>query len=156
MNYLSVENLSKNYGERKLFEGLTFGLSQGNKMALIANNGTGKSSMLKIIAGQDISDEGTITLRKGIKVAYLAQEPNFDSYHSIEELINENQTEISLLIKQYQSALKQIELCNNYLNSRVLEDLTNKMDKENAWDYERRIKQILLRFNILFLGNFYN
>ena len=117
-------------------------------MALIANNGTGKSSMLKIIAGQDISDEGTITLRKGIKVAFLAQEPNFDANHSIEELINENQTEISLLIKQYQSALKHIELCNNSMNNKVLEDLTNKMDKANAWDYERRIKQILLRFNI--------
>ena len=148
MNYLSVENLGKNYGERILFKGLTFGLSQGDKMALIANNGTGKSTMLNIIAGQDISDEGTITLRKGIKTAYLAQEPNFDANHSIEELINENQTEISLLIKEYQSALKHIELCNNPLNNRVLEDLTNKMDKANAWDYERRIKQILLRFNI--------
>ena len=148
MNYLSVENLGKNYGERILFEGLTFGLSKGDKMALIANNGTGKSSMLKIIVGQDISDEGTVTLRKGIKVAYLAQEPNFDSNHSIEELITENQTDISLLIKEYQRALEQIEIINNSLNNKVLEDLTNKMDKANAWDYERRIKQILFRFNI--------
>ena len=67
MNYLSVENLGKNYGERVLFEGLTFGLSQGDKMALIANNGTGKSSMLKIIAGADVSDEGSVTLRNGIR-----------------------------------------------------------------------------------------
>ena len=148
MNYLSVENLGKNYGERILFEGLTFGLSQGDKIALIANNGTGKSSILKIIAGQDISDEGTITLRKGIKVAYLAQEPHFDSNYSIEELINENQTEISLLIKQYQNTLKKIEKRNNSLNNKALEDLTNKMDKANAWDYERRIKQILFRLNI--------
>ena len=148
MNYLSVENLGKNYGERILFEGLTFGLSQGDKMALIANNGTGKSTMLKIIAGQEISDEGTVTLRKGIKVAYLAQEPNFDANHSIEDLINENQTEISLLIKQYQNILKQIEVSNNSMNSKALEDLTNKMDRANAWDYERRIKQILFRFNI--------
>jgi ATP-binding cassette subfamily F protein uup len=148
MNYLSVENLGKNYGERILFEGLTFGLSQGDKMALIANNGTGKSSMLKIIAGQDISDEGTVTLRKGIKVAYLAQEANFDANHSIENLINENQTEISLLIKQYQNTLKLIEESNNSLNNKVLEDLTNRMDKANAWDYKRRIKQILFRLNI--------
>ena len=148
MNYLSVENLGKNYGERILFEGLTFGLSQGDKMALIANNGTGKSSMLKIIGGQDISDEGTVTLRKGIKVAYLAQEANFDANHSIEHLINENQTEISLLIKQYQNTLKEIEESNNSLNNKVLEDLTNKMDKANAWDYKRRIKQILFRLNI--------
>ena len=148
MNYLSVENLSKNYGERILFEGLTFGLNQGDKMALIANNGTGKSSILKIIAGQNISDKGTVTLRKGIKVAYLAQEPNFDSNHTIEELITENQTDISLLIKEYQRVLKQIEIRNNSLNNKALEDLTNKMDKANAWDYERRIKQILFRLNI--------
>ena len=148
MNYLSVENLGKNYGERILFEGLTFGLNKGDKMALIANNGSGKTSILKIIAGQDISDEGTVTLRKGIKVAYLAQEPDFDANHSLEELINENQTEISLLIKQYQNTLKQIEISNNTLNNKSLEDLTNKMDRANAWDYERRIKQILFRFNI--------
>ena len=148
MNYLSVENLGKSYGERILFEGLTFGLSQGDKMALVANNGTGKSSILKIIAGQDISDEGTVTLRKGIKVTYLSQEPNFDANHSIEELINENQTEISLLIKQYQNTLKKIEKRNKPLNNNDLEDLTNKMDKANAWDYERRIKQILFRLNI--------
>ena len=66
MNYLSVENLGKNYGERILFEVLTFGLNKGDKMALIANNGSGKTSILKIIAGQDISDEGTVTVRKGI------------------------------------------------------------------------------------------
>ena len=62
MNYLSVENLAKNYGERILFEGLTFGLSQGDKMALIANNGTGKSSLLKIISGTDIADDGNVTI----------------------------------------------------------------------------------------------
>ena len=117
-------------------------------MALIANNGAGKSSILKILAGQDISDEGTVTLRKGIKVAYLAQEPNFDANHTIEELITENQTDISLLIKEYQRVLKQIEISNNSHNSKTLEHLTDKMDKANAWDYERRIKQILFRFNI--------
>ena len=78
MNYLSVENLSKDYGERILFEGLTFGLSRGDKMALIANNGTGKSSLLKIIANEDIPDSGTVTLRAGVKIGNLAQEPSFD------------------------------------------------------------------------------
>ena len=69
MNYFSIENLAKHYGERILFEGLTFGLSQGEKMALIANNGTGKSSLLKIIAGTDIADDGSVTIRSGIKLA---------------------------------------------------------------------------------------
>ena len=148
MNYLSVENLGKNYGERVLFEGLTFGLSQGDKMALIANNGTGKSSMLKIIAGTDISDEGSVTLRNGIRTGYLSQEPNFDNSLTIEKLITHSQTEITKLIKEYEQALINIETNHNSHNSNVLEELTAKMDKVNAWDYERRIKQILSKFNI--------
>jgi ATP-binding cassette subfamily F protein uup len=148
MNYLSVENLGKNYGERVLFEGLTFGLSQGDKMALIANNGTGKSSMLKIIAGADVSDEGSVTLRNGIRTGYLTQEPNFDNSLTIEKLITESQTEITKLIKEYEQALINIEKDHNSHNNNSLEELTTKMDKVNAWDYERRIKQILSKFNI--------
>ncbi len=148
MNYLSVENLGKNYGERVLFKGLTFGLSQGNKMALIANNGTGKSSMLKIIAGADVSDEGSVTLRNGIRTGYLSQEPNFDNSLTIEKLITESQTEITKLIKEYEQALINIEKEHNSHNNKSLEELTAKMDKVNAWDYERRIKQILSKFNI--------
>lgn len=148
MNYLSVENLGKNYGERVLFEGLTFGLSQGDKMALIANNGTGKSSMLKIIAGADVSDEGSVTLRNGIRTGYLSQEPNFDNSLTIEKLITESQTEITKLIKEYEQALINIEKDHNSHNNKSLEELTAKMDKVNAWDYERRIKQILSKFNI--------
>jgi ATP-binding cassette subfamily F protein uup len=148
MNYLSVENLGKNYGERVLFEGLTFGLSQGDKMALIANNGTGKSSMLKIIAGADVSDEGSVTLRNGIRTGYLSQEPNFDNSLTIEKLITESQTEITKLIKEYEQALINIENDHNSHNNKSLEELTTKMDKVNAWDYERRIKQILSKFNI--------
>jgi ATP-binding cassette subfamily F protein uup len=148
MNYLSVENLGKNYGERILFESLTFGLSQGDKMALIANNGTGKSSLLKIIASEDdIADEGSVTLRKGIRTGYLAQEPNFDNSLTIDELLKQSQTNTNQLIKKYEQALEDFSN-DNTLNNRVLEDLTAKMDNANAWDYERRIKQILSKFNI--------
>jgi len=148
MNYLSVENLGKNYGERILFESLTFGLSQGDKMALIANNGTGKSSLLKIIASEDdIADEGSVTLRKGIRTGYLAQEPNFDNSLTIDELLKQSQTNTNQLIKKYEQVLEDFSN-DNTLNNRVLEDLTAKMDNANAWDYERRIKQILSKFNI--------
>ena len=102
MNYLSVENLSKDYGERILFEGLTFGLSRGDKMALIANNGTGKSSLLKIIANEDIPDSGTVTLRVGVKIGNLAQEPSFDKNKTIEELISSSNTELIKIIKEYE------------------------------------------------------
>lgn len=147
MNYLSVENLGKNYGERILFESLTFGLSQGDKMALIANNGTGKSSLLKIIASEDIADEGSVTLRKGIRTGYLAQEPNFDNSLTIDELLKQSQTNTNQLIQEYEQALEDFSN-DSVMNNRMLEDLTTKMDNANAWDYERRIKQILSKFNI--------
>lgn len=148
MNYLSIDNLGKNYGERILFEGLTFGLSQGDKMALIANNGTGKSSMLKIIAGIDVADEGTVTLRNGIRTGYLSQEPNFNNSISIEKLITTSQTEVTQLLQEYNEVLIKLEKEDNSLNRSRLEALTEKIDKANAWDYERRIKQILSKFNI--------
>ena len=147
MNYLSVENLGKNYGERILFESLTFGLSQGDKMALIANNGTGKSSLLKIISSEDIADEGSVTLRKGIRTGYLAQEPNFDNSLTIDELLKQSQTNTNQLIQEYEQALEDFSN-DSVMNNRMLEDLTTKMDNANAWDYERRIKQILSKFNI--------
>ena len=149
MNYLSVDNLGKNYGERILFEGLNFGLNQGDKMALIANNGTGKSSMIKIIAGKDQQDQGTVTIRKNLKVGYLSQDPDFNFNLTVEELIRNNKSEVSLLIKQYEDALNKHSENDNKLNQKYLEDLTNLMNEKNAWDYERRIKQILSKFNIV-------
>mgnify|MGYP001219536703 FL=1 len=149
MNYLSVDNLGKNYGERILFEGLNFGLNQGDKMALIANNGTGKSSMIKIIAGKDQQDEGSVTIRKNLKVGYLSQDPAFDFNLTVEELIKTNKSEVSLLIKQYEEALIAQSENDNSQNQNNLENLTDLMNEKNAWDYERRIKQILSKFNIV-------
>jgi ATP-binding cassette subfamily F protein uup len=149
MNYLSVDNLGKNYGERILFEGLNFGLNQGDKMALIANNGTGKSSMIKIIAGKDQQDQGTVTIRKNLKVGYLSQDPEFDFNLTVEELIKTNKSEVSLLIKQYEEALIAQSENDNSQNQNNLENLTDLMNEKNAWDYERRIKQILSKFNII-------
>ena len=148
MNYLSVENLAKNYGERILFEGLTFGLSQGEKMALIANNGTGKSSLLKIIAGTDIADDGSVTIRSGIKIGYLAQEPDFNQSLSIEELINTAHTDVMKLIHEYEDALAEQSENFNEQTQKRLEGLSAQMDEANAWDYDRQMKEILSKFNI--------
>ena len=148
MNYLSVENLAKNYGERILFEGLTFGLSQGDKMALIANNGTGKSTLLKIIAGTDIADDGSVTIRNGIKIGYLAQEPDFNQNLSIQDLINTAHTDIMKLIHDYETALAEQSENFNEQKQKRLEEVSAQMDKANVWDYERQLKQILSNFNI--------
>ena len=148
MNYLSVENLSKDYGERVLFEGLTFGLSRGDKMALIANNGTGKSSLLKIIADEDIPDSGTVTLRAGIRIGSLAQEPNFDKNKTLEELISSSNTELIKTIKDYEKALEEQAKEYNSHTIKQLDVASAKMDETKAWDYERKMKQVLSKFNI--------
>lgn len=148
MNYLSVENISKSYGERILFQELFFGLSKGDKMALIANNGTGKSSMLKIIAGKDVSESGKITLRNGIRIGYLEQDPIFNEVFTIKEFLHNSNSEIMQIIKGYDKAL---ELQTNDFNdatSQRFQEASLLMDKANAWNFNNELNQILSRFKI--------
>ena len=148
MNLLAVENLGKNFGERILFEGLSFGLSKGDKVALIANNGTGKSSILKILAGQDSSDEGEVIFRNECKISYLSQDAIFDDRLTINELINSAHNKISILVKNYEKAVEDHSKGGNAQTEKLVEELTAKMEQENAWDYQRRSEQILSKFNI--------
>ncbi len=148
MNLLAVENLGKNFGERILFEGLSFGLSKGDKVALIANNGTGKSSMLKILAGQDSADEGEVIFRKECKISYLSQDAIFDDKLTINELINSAHNKISILVKDYEKAVENHSNKGSSQTEKLVEELTAKMEQENAWDYQRRSEQILSKFNI--------
>lgn len=148
MNLLAVENLGKNFGERILFEGLSFGLVQGDKVALIASNGTGKSTMLKIIAGIDNADEGEVIFSNECKVSYLQQDAILDNKLTINELINSKYNKISILVADYQKAVDLHSKENSTQSQKILEDLTAKMEQENAWDYQRRSKQILSKFNI--------
>ena len=87
MNYLSVENLSKAFGERKLFSNISFGIAQGQKIALVGINGAGKSTLMKIIMGQEISDTGQVALNQSVKIAYVHQNPVFESNLSIYQTI---------------------------------------------------------------------
>ena len=148
MNLLSVEKLGKNFGERILFENLSFGLSKGDKMALIANNGTGKSSMLKILSGEDIADSGKVVFRNECKISYLSQDVTFNNDITINELINSAHNKISLLVKAYEQAVYNHSDIPTSYSEKLVEDLTAEMDKNNAWDYQRRSKQILSKFNI--------
>ena len=75
MNYLSVENIAKSYGERRLFENISFGINKDQKVGFVAKNGTGKTSLLNILAGTDSPDEGQVIYRNDIRVAFLSQEP---------------------------------------------------------------------------------
>ena len=148
MNYLSAENLSKSYGYKELFQRLSFGLHKGEKTALIANNGTGKSTLLKILVGLEAPDTGQVTLRDGIRMAFLEQDPYFASGQSIDELITSSHSEISKIIEDYENALFAQSKIHNAETQKALEMATEEMDHKNAWDYERRLKQLLSLFRI--------
>ena len=148
MNYLSVENLSKAYGNKILFDKISFGISRGQKMALVAKNGTGKTTLLRIIAGQEIADAGQISLRKEITKAYLEQEPKLNDNLSILEAVLESENPITKAIKDYEKAILAVETDNSPANSDALQEAMNHMEILHAWDYEVKIKQILFRLKI--------
>lgn len=149
MNLLSVENLSVFFGERVLFEDLSFGLNKGDKIALIASNGTGKSTLFKILAGRDVGNTGTVTFRDGVRISYLEQEPDFDKDKTINEIINSADNKTLEVVKEYQDLVKnEVESFSEFEIKR-LEELTQKMEIFQAWDYERRMEQILTMFKIV-------
>jgi len=148
MNYLSAENLSKSYGDQQLFEGITFGLSKGDKTALIARNGTGKTTLLRILAGEESSDTGAFTFRNDIKVAFLEQAPELDESLTIDELILSANSHMLSVIQAYEKVLKQHSEQHSDETAKELEGATAEMDRLNAWDYERRLRQLLDLFRI--------
>jgi ATP-binding cassette subfamily F protein uup len=149
MNYLSVENISKSYGDRILFQDLFFGLSKGDKMALIANNGTGKSSMLKIIAGKDVTESGKITLRNGIRIGYLEQDPLFNEGFTVKEFLENSNSDVMQIIRDYDKALELQTDDFNDATSQRFQEASDLMDKANAWNFNNELNQILTRFKIL-------
>jgi ATP-binding cassette subfamily F protein uup len=148
MNILSVENLSKSYGVKKLFEGISFGLDQGQKVALIARNGTGKSTLLRILTGKDIADSGKVVFRNGISIGFLDQDPSFDPKQTVIEAAFNSTNPTLAAIKDYEYYMEQIELHPTDENSLKLQDAMERMDDQNAWDYESKIKQILSQLKI--------
>lgn len=148
MNLLSVENLSHSYGERVLFDNLNFGMNKGDKVALIAANGAGKSTLLRIITGNEIAEQGTITIRNGVRTAFLQQDPVLDQDITIAEHIRNSSHEIHSVIRNYEEALiAQTENFNEETH-KSFDIASSKMDEFEAWDYERRLKQLLDRFKI--------
>jgi len=148
MNYLSAENLSKSFGDLVLFEGLSFGLSRGEKAALVARNGKGKSTLLRILAGQESSDTGEFTFRKGLKVAFLEQVPSLEDRLSIDELISSSHTPVLEVIARYERILALHARDHSPEHEKLLQEVTNEMDQAHGWDYERRLIQLLDLFRI--------
>ncbi len=141
INYLSVENLTQHWGDIRLFNDISFGLNEGQKVALIARNGAGKTTLLNIIGGKIPANEGKITLRSGVTMSYLPQDPYLNKSHTVIEEVFNTESETVQTIKAYEQAIE-----SN--NQEGLGTLIEKMDALQAWDYEQRIKQILSQLKI--------
>ena len=139
--YIQVQHLTRRVGDRTLFSDLSFGIAQGQKVGLIAKNGTGKSTLLNILAGKDSADEGQVVLHNSLSVGYLEQTPHYPADLTVIEACFWHGNETTNLIREY-------ERCMATPNSPGLQDILDRMDHQKAWDYETRSKTILSRLSI--------
>jgi len=140
--YLQVENLTKSFGERALFQGISFGIDQSQRIALVAQNGAGKTTLLNILVGNEAPDDGTITFRKDLRVGFLSQEPKSPIGVTVLEACFLSDNDVVKTIAEYERLLALHEKDNERYADDFQAVLTD-MDRLNAWDYETRIKQIL-------------
>ncbi|GAA4943091.1 ABC-F family ATP-binding cassette domain-containing protein [Algibacter agarivorans] len=146
MNYLTVENISKSYGELTLFEDISFSVHKDQKIAFVAKNGTGKTSILNILSGDDQADTGSIVYRKGIAVSFLSQDPKFDNALTVEETIFASDNPILKVISNYEKSLLNPEDSESYQTA------FEAMEQYQAWDFETLYKQILFKLKLEELG----
>ena len=139
--YLQVENLTKSYGDRMLFDSVTFGIDEGDKIGIVAKNGTGKTTMLRVIAGVESPDSGTVTTRSGLRIGFLEQSPVFDGSQTVLEACMSAGTEISEAVAGYEAALESGD-------TDAIGRASEKMDALGAWEYEDRLRQLLTQLRI--------
>ena len=142
MNYLSVQDLGKSYGIQTLFKGLNFGIDQGQKVALVARNGTGKTTILRALADVEPADTGLIVFRKGLRIAFLQQESDFGDAKTVFSAIYESDNPLLSAIQEYEAAMLNPE------NADAFQNAFDKMDQLQAWDYEVKVKTILSKLKL--------
>ena len=141
MHYVSVEGLTKSYGIQPLFENISFNIEEGDKIALVARNGTGKSTLLRILAGTEIADEGKVWINKDVDVVLLEQEPSFVEEKSVLDNIFFHNHPVINAIKEYEALEEEGD-------PDKLSDAIMKMDDLGAWDFDAKVKQVLSKLNI--------
>jgi ATP-binding cassette subfamily F protein uup len=148
-NLVTVENLSKSFGEKTLFEGLSFGINKGQKIALVAKNGTGKSTLLSVIMGKELADGGNISFRNDLHYIYLEQNPYLNEEMSVMEVVFTSDNPTMVAVRSYEEALQRATKSHNSKTEQELSDAIAEMDRYGAWDYEARAKEILSKLNIV-------
>jgi ATP-binding cassette subfamily F protein uup len=146
MNLLSAENLSKSYSDRFLFKDLNIGINEGERIALIGINGSGKSTLLKILAGLEQPESGKVSVRKGIRVGFLGQNPIFEEEKTVFDNVFSSDNATIRIIKEYEQHLEADPSSPGY--DIRLHDLMEKINEAGAWNYEQQIQEIISRLGI--------
>ncbi len=148
MNYLQAEHISKSYGEKILFDDISFGIEKGQKVALIARNGTGKSSLMRILAGIDAADSGRVTIRNGLRIAFLDQNPPLDNNITVLDAIFASDNVAMQALRDYEFSLDLMKHHPGSESDRLVSSSMLKMDAVGGWTYETRAREILGQFAI--------
>ncbi len=141
MEILKAESLTKSYGNKTLFEDISFIINEKEKVALIAKNGTGKTSLLNIITGKDVPDDGKINLAKNLSIGFLEQNTDFESELSLTEQIFNSNNKTAVAVKKYEYALKSND-------AEIIRKAAEEMDRLNAWDFDRDVKSVLTKLKL--------
>lgn len=143
VNYLSAESISKSFHDKWLFKDISLGISQGEKFALVGNNGVGKSTLLRILTGELPSDSGKVSVREGITTGFLTQEPRVDDSVTVKDVLFSDSNEIAKVVKEYEDCLQHPDVSPERMQA-VLE----KMEELNAWDYEAKVHEIIGKLGV--------
>jgi ATP-binding cassette subfamily F protein uup len=143
LNYLSAESVSKTYNDRWLFKDLSIGISQGEKLALVGNNGVGKSTLLKILTGEIQPDNGKVSIRQGIRLGFLTQEPTVSNDLTVKDALFSETNEVAKVVKEYENCLHHPETSGDRMQA-VLE----RMEELNAWDYDAKVQEVIGKLGV--------
>ncbi|HTH56426.1 MAG TPA: ABC-F family ATP-binding cassette domain-containing protein [Cyclobacteriaceae bacterium] len=144
MNYLSAENLSKSYNDRWLFQDLTIGIAQGEKVALVGENGVGKSTLLKILIGQVPPDSGKISVRDGIKMGHLVQQPNAPGHLTVDDILFDEKNKIAAVVKEYEHCIH-----DPHVSPERMQNALEQMEEFHAWEYDAKVHEITSKLGIV-------
>jgi ATP-binding cassette subfamily F protein uup len=148
MNFIKAEGLSKSYAEKQLFDGVSIEINRGDKKALVARNGAGKTSLINILLGFELQDAGTVSVRPALRIGYLEQDPKFDEGCNVREILYSADNKFIRTIAAYHAALDRYHAQPTPAHLSAFDAATAQMDVLQAWDYETRIAEILTKFGI--------
>jgi ATP-binding cassette subfamily F protein uup len=148
MNILSVSGLSKSYGDKVLFNGISFGISRGDKVALVARNGAGKSTLFRILKGIEIPDEGECVFRRDVRISFLDQDQEFDPDSTVWQIVYKSDNPVLDCIRRYEDLIGKAESDSSADLATRLEESVHEMNNLNAWEFEKNIREILGKLGI--------